>query len=100
MVTQYALQTHDIGQILSGERIYTEDKLTQVSSAITNFVAKNSDNKAAVIPTLTLVAPGYLVNAFLVFLSAMAQRHPRTSSPALTPSLLRSMTPRHKAALT
>lgn len=67
VVTMFTLKTHDIGDVWGGEMVFTVDKLTEVSSAITNFVANNDDPKAAVIPTFLMIGPANAINLFTIF---------------------------------
>ncbi|KAK2757544.1 hypothetical protein FQN54_004513 [Arachnomyces sp. PD_36] len=67
VVTMFTLKTHDIGDIWGGQMVFTVDKLTEVSAAITNFVANNDDPKAAVIPTFMMIGPVNLINLFTIF---------------------------------
>ncbi|KAG8409112.1 hypothetical protein J3459_017770 [Metarhizium acridum] len=73
VVTKFVLKTYDIGQngtVWGGVRTYTADKRKEVLSAVTNFTAGNTDNKAAIIPTFNFFstlganAPGSLVFFF------------------------------------
>lgn len=65
------LKTYDIGQngrVWGGVRTYTADKRKQILSAITNFTAKNTDPKAAIIPTFNFFSTlGINVPGMLVF---------------------------------
>lgn len=47
--------------------VFTVDKLTEVSAAITNFVANNDDPKAAMIPTFIMIGPANAINLFTIF---------------------------------
>ena len=63
----FTLKTHDMGQVWGGELVFTPDRLTDVSAAISNFIAKNEDPKAAIIPTFIIVGPANLLNIITVF---------------------------------
>ncbi|KAK2616288.1 hypothetical protein QQS21_000722 [Conoideocrella luteorostrata] len=71
IVTKFVLKTFNIGKngkIWGGVRTYTEDKSEEILSAITNFVAKNTDPKAAIIPTFDFFsAVGINAPAIVVF---------------------------------
>jgi hypothetical protein len=63
----FTLKTHNMDDIWGGEMIFTADKLPEVSTAITNFVANNDDPKAALIPTFIMIGPVNLINLFTIF---------------------------------
>ncbi|RDA94226.1 hypothetical protein CP533_0580 [Ophiocordyceps camponoti-saundersi (nom. inval.)] len=56
----------DRGLVWGGIRIYAGDQRAALFAAISNFTASNRDNKAAIIPTFTIVDAFGLVNRFPV----------------------------------